>query len=290
MNKKYQRVGLHVSAAGGVENAPDRAREFGAECFQFFSRSPRGGGAPTITDEQVESFRNKCKEYNFESYIHTPYYVNFASQNKRIWHGTVNAIKEELTTASRLGVKYVVTHMGSAKDFAPGKHAETPKEALDLAVKGLKEVFKDTPEFESTLLLEISAGAGSVVGNKFEELAYLLEGLGRDDVHICLDTCHMFASGYDLRDEEAINVTMDNFKKEIGISRFKLLHLNDSKTDLDKRVDRHDHIGEGFIGKAGFKALLKHPDFQEVNIILETKHDDLINKDLDFLRKNRLQK
>ncbi len=112
---KGQRIGLHISAAGGVENAPENAKEFGAECFQFFSRSPRGGGAPVITDEQAELFKQRCREEGYESYIHTPYYTNFASKNKKIYHGSITAVREELARGSQLGVKYVMTHMGSAK-------------------------------------------------------------------------------------------------------------------------------------------------------------------------------
>lgn len=140
---KHQRVGLHVSAAGGVENAPDNAKEFDAEVFQFFSRSPRGGGAPTITDEQARAFREKCEENDYETYIHTPYYTNFASKSARIHHGAASTVREELERGSKLGVKYVVTHMGSAKDWVDKKKGiETPKEALDHAIKGLKEVYK----------------------------------------------------------------------------------------------------------------------------------------------------
>ncbi len=297
--QKYQRVGLHVSAAGGVENAPENAKEFGAEVFQFFSRSPRGGGAPKISDEQAKLFRDRCEAYDFESYIHTPYYINFASKNKRIYHGSINVVREELERGSLLGVKYVVTHMGSAREWVQDKSStETPKEALEQVVKGLREIFGMRPhsalrqaqgeqKFTSKLLLEISAGAGAVIGDTFEELQYLLDGVGRKDVHVCLDTCHLFASGYDLRTKEAIHETMKAFRKEVGISELKLVHVNDSKADLAGRTDRHEHLGQGKIGSTGFKELLKHPDFQKVNFILETKHDTLIRKDLEFLKSHR---
>lgn len=285
---KAQRVGLHVSAAGGVEHAPANASEFGAEVFQFFSRSPRGGGAKEITDEQAKIFRNQCDEFGMESYIHTPYYTNFASKNKRIYNGAINVVREELERGSKLGVKYVVTHMGSARDWVEDKKTtETPKEALNHVVAGLKQIYKDNPKLTSKLLLEISAGAGSVVGDTFEELAYLLNGVGRDDIHVCLDTCHMFASGYDIRDGKAIKETMRTFDKVLGVRQLKLVHLNDSKAKLGGRTDRHEHIGKGYIGSKGFKELLAHKDFKHVNFILETKHDNLIDKDIAFLKKYR---
>src|SRR5687768_9385813 len=114
----YQRIGLHVSAAGGIEKAPQRAHEeFKAECFQFFSRSPRGGPASTISAEQAQAFKATCQKYRLDSYIHTPYFINFSSKNKRTYYGSINVLREELERGSQLGVKYVVTHLGSAKDW-----------------------------------------------------------------------------------------------------------------------------------------------------------------------------
>lgn len=308
MPKQFQRVGLHVSAAGGVENAPENAKKFGAECFQLFSRSPRGGrqgraspkagGAPEITDEQAALFRQRCQDYGYESYIHTPYYINFASKNNRIYYGSIAAVRQELERGTKLGVKYVMTHMGSARDYATDGGVDVPKTALKQAIEGLKKVFDERPhsaqasrgekQLTTELLLEISAGAGAVLGDSFEELAELLDGLGRKDVNVCLDTCHLFASGYDLRTEEALEETMKQFRDILGISRLKLVHINDSKKGLGAHRDLHEHIGHGEIGAAGFRALLKHPDFQKVNFILETKHDRLIQEDLAFLKKHRL--
>jgi len=289
---KGQRVGLHVSAAGGCENAPENAKEMGAECFQFFSRSPRGGGAPKISDEQAKLFRQRCEEYGYESYIHTPYYINFASKTKKIYHGSINVVREELERGSQLGVKYVMTHMGSSKDWVEDgvDIMETPAPALKQAIEGLREIFEGKPNFTTKLLLEISAGAGAVLGDSFEELAALLSGLGRDDVHVCLDTCHMFSSGYDLRTPEALNATMKKFHKLLGSDNLKLVHVNDSKNEFESRKDRHEHIGDGSIGTSGFKAMLAHPDFQKVNFIMETHHDEKIQSDLNFLKKHRLQK
>lgn len=284
---KYQRAGLHVSAAGGVVNAPENARSFGAECFQFFSRSPRGGKAPEISDETADLFRAKCREYDMESYIHTPYYINFASQDKRIYHGSINAVREELERGSKLGVKYVMTHIGSAKDFPLGSGGEKSNAAMKQTVAGLKEVFRGDLKFSTRLLLEISAGAGAILGDTFEELKYFLKGLGRKDVHMCLDTCHMFASGYDIRTKQALDETMKHFRRVLGLGQLKLVHVNDSLADLDSHKDRHEHIGKGKIGGLGFKELLKHPDFQKVNFVLETKHDGLLKSDLAFLKRHR---
>lgn len=284
---KGQRVGLHVSAAGGVENAPENAKEFGAECFQFFSRSPQGGPAPKIFPDQADLFRQRCKENDFTSYIHTPYYINFASKNNHIYHGSINVVRQELERGTQLGVKYVMTHMGSGRDFMTKEDTSLPPAALKQAIEGLKKVFDNDPSLTTELLLEISAGAGAVLGDSFEELAALLQGVGRSDVNICLDTCHLFASGYDLRAEKALEDTMKQFRDIIGIKRLKLVHVNDSKKPLGAHRDLHEHIGHGEIGEKGFKALLHHPDFQQVNFILETKHDPKIKEDIAFLKKHR---
>lgn len=289
-----QRIGVHVSAAGGVENAPERAKELGAECFQFFSRSPRGGAASEITDEQAALFQQRCREYGFESYIHTPYYINFASKKKRLSEAAPRILREELERGSILGVKYVVTHLGSACDWAGATPDNTPREALEATAAGLKKIFGDSPaktagqqEFTSKLLLEISAGSGAVIGDKFEELKYLLEKLSRSDVHVCLDTCHLFASGYDIRTAEAWEETLRRFQKIVGLRQLKLVHANDSKTDFGGHVDRHEHIGQGKIGDAGFRAMLAHPDLQRVNFILETPHDRVIGQDIEKLKRWR---
>lgn len=288
---KGQRVGLHVSAAGGAENAPENAKLMDAECFQFFSRSPRGGAAPKISPEQAKKFREASEKYGYESYIHTPYYINFASPKKNLAAGSTRIVQEELERGSLLGVKYVVTHMGSAKDYLAQntKHsAQSPKEmVLNQVAENVKAIYAGGKKFSSKLLLEICAGSGETIGDTFEELAYLLEHVGRDDLHICLDTCHLFASGYDLRTKAAVDETMKQFKKVIGLEHFKLTHMNDSKMDLSCHRDRHEHMGKGKIGEAGLKAILAHPDFQKVNFILETKHDSLIEEDLAFLKKNR---
>jgi deoxyribonuclease-4 len=282
----YQRVGAHVSAAGGVENAPANAYAIGAECFQFFSRSPRGGSAPTITNYQAESFRADCKKYGMESYIHTPYYINFASQKKNIASAAPRILREELERASTLGVKYVITHLGSAHDWPEDSGKENG--AIKQVIEGIKDIYKGELNFSAKLLLELSAGAGHIIGGTFEELGYILKNLNRADVHICLDTCHMFASGYDVRTSEAVANSMKKFKEAISISSLKLVHANDSKAGLDEHKDRHEHITKGQIGAQGFKAILSNPDFKKVNFVLETPHDDLLPDDIKFLKDHRL--
>lgn len=280
---KRPRIGLHVSGAGGLERAPGRAAALGCECFQFFSRSPRGGGAPPISDDTAKKFRAQCRTHQFESYIHAPYYINFASENNRISFGSVSAVREELERGSLLGVKYVMTHVGSASDL--GESA-----ALKQVIERIKVIFepKKFKRVTTRLLLEISAGAGGIIGDTFEELAVILQGVGRTDLGICLDTCHLFASGYDIRTPEAITATMRQFKKHLPLSKFKLLHANDSTHGLGERKDRHTDIGDGQLGADAFRHLLDHPDFQGRNCILETPgSDERRKKDVALVKRFR---
>ena len=261
--------GSHVSIAGGIFKAPLRSKEIGGEVFQIFSRSPRGGKPVELTNQIIKSFKSEMKKNKqAEAYIHTPYYINLASTNNRIRYGSIKVIREELERASGLGIKYIMTHLGSANDLSR-------QEALTKTAHGLKRVLDGYQGF-AMLLLEKSAGSGNVVGNTFEELGELIKGVPknvRSKVGVCLDTCHAFASGYDLRSKRAVDETLKKFGEIVGLPRLKLIHLNDSKTEFDKRVDRHEHIGLGKIGLTGFKALINHPKLKKINMILETPID-----------------
>lgn len=277
----YPKIGAHVSAAGDMSLAPERAQEEGCECFQFFSRPPQGGPAKPITTALAEKFRAASHANNQEAYIHTPYYINLASDKNNIYYGSITAIREELERGSLLGVRYVMAHMGSAKDL--GEKAGVKK-----VIEGLQAILKDY-QGTTQLLLENSAGAGMVIGDSFEELAAIVNSakLKKYDLGICFDTCHAFASGYDLRDEKAVAATFKKFDSVIGKDKLKLIHANDSMTELNSRKDRHDHIGQGKIGRAGFKAIVALAKKRKVNMILETPHDEKLMKDIALLKTMR---
>jgi len=292
--------GTHISIAGGIDKAPERAHEIGCECFQIFSRSPHGGKSLELTEDKINNFKKNCAKYNLKNYyIHTPYYINLASENDRIYHGSISAIKKELETADLLGAKGVVTHLGSAKDLGE-------KEAKKKLIKGLKEIFllnKIEKTFEAKLLLEITAGAGNIMGDNFEEIAYFINqaekvfrpfdklkiNSAQDDKHefgVCFDTAHAFASGYDLRDKKSVKKTFDDFDKIIGLEKLELIHCNDSKSDFNSHIDRHENIGYGKIGTEGFKAILKDKRLKDLDFVLETPNGKA-EEDLDILKKIR---
>ena len=282
--------GAHISIAGGIEKAPERAHKIGCECFQMFSRSPHGGKSLELTEDKINSFKENCRKYNLKNYyIHTPYYINLASANNRIYYGSIAAIKKEIEIADLLGAKGVVTHLGSAKELGE-------KEAREKLVEGLVKVFNPpNPPYQggAILLLEITAGAGNIMGDSFEEIAYFIKETekalrqAQDDrckLGVCFDTAHAFASGYDLRNKKAVQKTFDDFDKIIGIKRLKLIHCNDSKVDLNSHIDRHENIGEGKIGAKGFKAIVSEPRLQDLDFILETPGGKQ-EEDIEILRK-----
>lgn len=264
------KFGTHVSVAGGLDKAFSRAAEVGAEVFQCFSRPPQGGPAPAITPELIKSFKEQSNIYKIEEYyIHTPYFINLASANEKIRHGSVGIIRQELERGSLLGFKYVMTHMGSATDVGE-------KEGTKMVADGLKKVL-DGYKGTTGLLIEISAGAGKVIGDTFEEIATILEIVDKkfpNQLNVCFDTAHAFASGYDLRDAKSVKKTFDDFDRVIGLERLKMSHCNDSKVDINEHKDRHEHIGAGKIGLEGFRAIVNEPRLQNINFILETPKDE----------------
>lgn len=283
------KIGCHVSMAGGMENAPQRALDLGCETFQIFSRSPRGGKAIPITPELAKKFKDEMKRCDIKDFvIHTPYYINFGSEKNNIYYGSASVVRGELERGSLLGARYVMTHLGSF-----GVAAE--KDAMQRVIDGLKKVLEGY-NGSTLLLLEISAGSGTIIGSNFKQLGKFVKVLKKYKGFggICFDTQHAFASGYDVSSASAIKKTFLEFDKEIGLQYLQMSHINDSKFPLGSKRDRHDHIGEGHIGRAGFGHFLKFwaahekKTKREMPLILETEHDKVIAdiKALKELRKN----
>jgi deoxyribonuclease-4 len=274
-------IGAHVSIAGGIFNAPLNAAKIGAEVFQIFTRSPHGGPVPPLTDENVAMFKKNCELAGIpEWYVHTPYYINFGSSNNRVKYGSISALQEELARSSKIGAKYMMTHLGSYSDLGPEK-------GFEQLVGGLDKVlvqYEGTTQF----LIEISAGAGNSIGGSFEELAKIVhhEKLRKYDIGICLDTQHTFAAGYDLRTPEAVEETLKKFDNTVGLPNLKMFHCNDSKVEFGAKMDRHQHIGEGYIGISGFESLFSNKKLQKINFALETEPDKIADdiKTLKIIR------
>lgn len=279
--------GSHVSAAGGVENAPERAASVGCEIFQFFSRPPQGGPAAKLTPANIGAFKSNCLKYKqTETYIHAPYFINFASSKSSTRYGSASVIRQELERGTSLGVKYLMTHLGSSREVGD-------EQGMVYVVEGLTRLLNGYTG-STQFLIENSAGAGKVVGDTFDEIAQMIAQVEKNKklknkIGVCFDTCHAFTSGYDIRTKPGVKKVLDLFDKTIGLDRLKLIHCNDSMAGLGEHKDRHEHLGKGKIGLVGFEALVKEPRLKNVNFILETPkvtpQDDPIN--LKILKKFR---
>jgi len=270
-------IGAHISIAGGIINAPERANALGCEIMQIFTRSPRGGKAPELTPEICQEFKILSQKFKIKNtYIHTPYYINFASLENRIRYASVSVVRDELERGHLLGAKYVMTHLGSAKGMT---HSESIQKVIEMLKKTLENYSGKTK-----LLLEDSAGAGEIIGSSLADLKTIITGVNSEAIAgICLDTQHSFASGYDWRDFEK---TIARIEKELGLENIKLFHINDSLTDFDSKRDRHAHIGDGKIGKPAFQNIVAFAQKNNIDLILETEHDKVL-EDIELLKSFR---
>ncbi|MFA6533909.1 MAG: deoxyribonuclease IV [Patescibacteria group bacterium] len=276
--------GAHISAAGGVQNAPENSAREGGEVFQFFSRPPQGGPAPKLTPEIIKQFKANCQKYGQkESYLHAPYFINFASANPRIKYGSIAAIREELERGTALGAKYLMTHLGSAKDLGI-------KPALKQTAEGVIKVLTGY-RGSCELLLENSAGSGEIIGDDFAELGTIIKAvtkkLPKIKIGVCLDTCHAFASGYGWQSPVAVSATLKEFDRQIGLKYLKLIHLNDSLAEFNSHRDRHADLGDGQIGREGIIAIVKNLKLKKLSFILETPGEAERLRDLKFLKNLR---
>ncbi|MBU4224110.1 deoxyribonuclease IV [Patescibacteria group bacterium] len=269
-------VGCHVSIARGIENSPKIAYELGCEAMQIFTRSPQGGAAAKISEETAKKFKVECGKYKIKNiYVHTPYYINLASKNNRVRYGSINAIRIELERAGALGAKYVMTHLGSAKELGA-------EESFKKVIEGLKKVL-DGYKGTTKLLIENSAGAGDIIGADFEEIGKILSELNALPAlaGICLDTQHSFASGYDWKND--FDKNMKILGKHIGFKNVKLIHANDSASETGSRKDRHANIGDGKIGLEGFKKIARFAKKNKIDMICETAYPGVI-QDIKILK------
>ncbi|MBI4495634.1 MAG: deoxyribonuclease IV [Deltaproteobacteria bacterium] len=255
-------MGVHVSIAGGVEKAVLRARELSIRTMQIFSRSPRGWKVAPLMPSSVSAFREGVRKEGIEPvFIHTPYLLNLATAEVPLSRQSSAALALDMGRAEELGAQYVVTHLGSGRP-------EGPASAIDCAVEALKRGLEEGSEV--FVLLENSAGARGAVGARFEELQEIIERVGGDRLGVCFDSCHGFAAGYDFRTPETARELVRQMEVTFGLKRLALLHVNDSVAGLGGHLDRHAHIGQGQIGRTGFRSLLSEPRLRKLPLILET--------------------
>lgn len=273
-------LGAHMSVAGGLSLACERARKIGANVLQLFTKSERQWKAKPLSKADVAAFKKQRKACRIRfAFAHDSYLINMASPDAALWKRSVEAMVEELQRAEQLGLEFVVTHPGSPR--AAGQLA-----GIRLMIRGLDEAHRRTRGFRCRILLETTAGQGKVIGFTFDQLARMIDGLqdpGR--IGICFDTCHVFAAGYDLRTRHGYEATMDALDDAVGLGKVEAFHLNDSKKGLGCRVDRHEHIGRGCIGREAFRLLMNDARFSKTPMVLETpKENNMDLKNLKLLR------
>ncbi|MBX3394958.1 MAG: deoxyribonuclease IV [Phycisphaerae bacterium] len=272
-----QKFGSHVSAAGGLQNAFTEAVRVGCDCLQIFVKNQRQWAAPPLNEEQIANYRRAERDSRLGPvFAHATYLLNLATPDETLRTKSVAALVDELQRCESLGLQGLVVH--------PGAHVGTGEVAGIAAIaRSLNEVHKRTSGFKCPVLLETTAGQGTTLGNTIEQIAAMLGGVDATDrLGVCLDTCHLFAAGYDLTDPHACAALVDRIDSLIGVDRVLCIHTNDSKGKLGSRLDRHEHIGKGLIGKRGFANLLNDARLTHVPRILETpKGEDERGRDWD---------
>jgi deoxyribonuclease-4 len=273
------RVGFHVSILGSIDEAVDRAVEMEINTFQMFTRNPRGWQFTPITPEEVNTFEEKLAKVDISPiFVHMPYLPNLASPRSQVYNLSVRSLTEELKRCDKLNVPFLVTHLGSHLGSGKAAGLKRITDAIDGAFSEI--------EGEVMLLLENTAGTKNSMGSSFEDIRKVVDGVtSRERVGICLDVCHAFAAGYDLRGERVLENTLRIFDSVLGLKRLKLVHLNDSIGGLRSHIDRHEHIGLGKIGEEGFRTILSS-ELRKRPMIMETPVDER-RSDLENLMKVR---
>jgi deoxyribonuclease-4 len=278
-------LGAHQSIAGGYFKAVEIAHGLKCDCVQLFTKNNNQWRAKELTDDDVRRFQSALKDRGITHPLaHDSYLINLASPDPLLWKKSVDSFVMEMLRADRLGIPYVVTH--------PGAYTTSSEEAgINAVVRALDEVHRQTRGINAKCLLETTAGQGSCLGCRFEQLAAMLDGVQDPDrLGICVDTCHVFAAGYPLGSEKEYKATIRALDKTIGLKLVRAFHLNDSAKPLGSRVDRHAHIGRGLIGKEAFRLLLNDRRFRNVPMYLETPKGIEKGKNLDAINLRTLRR
>lgn len=273
-------IGAHVSAAGGVKNAPRHAAGIGASAFALFTRNQRRWESPPLTDEQIQAFRQACDQLGFsprQILPHDSYLINLGHPRQEALDKSRRAFVDEMQRCRALGLIYL--------NFHPGSHLKeiTEQDCLARVAESVNLAHQQVPEVVA--VIETTAGQGSNVGYRFEHLARIIEQVeDKSRVGVCIDTCHIFAAGYPLTTQEECAATFADFEKTVGFDYLKGMHLNDSKVALGKRVDRHQSLGLGEIGLAPFYYIMQDARFCGIPLILETIDETLWAQEIQLLR------
>lgn len=257
------RIGVHVSIAGRIDEAIDRACALGCETIQIFSRNPRGWKSRPLVQEEVEAFKRKRKEKDIRPVlVHIPYIINLATPKDKLWKISIDSYAEDIIRTDTLGAEYFITHLGAHTGSGEETGLKRFCQGLNVAIKKAKP--------KTMLLLETCAGQGSTLGHKFEHIRYIFDNIKTENIGVCLDTCHIYVAGYDVATKNGLENTLKKFNTIIGLENLKAVHFNDSKGDLGSNLDRHEHIGKGKIKEEGMKRIITHPKLRHLPFVMET--------------------
>lgn len=273
-------VGAHVSAAGGVENVPERAHEIGASGFALFTKNQRQWKAKPLTDESIDLFRKRCQEFEFSMDAimpHDSYLINLGHPEKDKLKKSRDAFLDELQRCEQLDIRLL--------NFHPGSHLTkiSEKECLKIIAESINDALSKTTFVKA--VIENTAGQGSNMGYRFEHLAEIIDQVEQKDrVGVCIDTAHAYAAGYDLSTEDGFTDTFKQFEQIVGFDKLFAMHLNDSKKELGSKVDRHESLGDGLIGLTPFKRIMEDHRFDGIPLILETPNTERWAKEIELLK------
>ena len=275
------KLGAHISSAGGVFNVPKRGQDIGCTTIQMFTRNQTRWHSKPLSADEITKFHQAVEKTGIRPIVaHDSYLINLGSPENSKWKQSREAFDDEIRRAEELGIDYLVFHPGAHMNAGEAYGLGRISDALNLALD-------QTPEFRIQILIETTAGQGSALGYRFEHLAELIDKVeDKGRMGVCLDTCHVFAAGYELRSPEGYKQTIEDFDRIVGLEMLKVLHVNDSKKDFASRVDRHADIGEGYIGMPGFFNLLHDERLRRLPMILETPGPETqYTKNLGTLRR-----
>ena len=277
--KKF--IGAHISAAGGVENAPVNAHNIGAKAFAFFTKNQRQWKAAPLTDESIQLFKERCQELGFDmDYVlpHDSYLINLGHPEEEGLTKSRNAFFDEMQRCEQLGINRL--------NFHPGSHLKKIEidACLDRIAESINIVLDQTKGV--TAVIENTAGQGTNLGHTFEQIAHIIDKVeDKSRVGVCIDTAHTLAAGYEIRTEESFNKTFQSFEEIVGFKYLKGMHINDSKKELGTKVDRHDSIGIGVMGMILFEMIMKDSRFDKMPLILETPDESIWAQEIEALYK-----
>lgn len=272
-------IGAHVSAAGGVENAPGRAHEIGAGAFALFTKNQRQWEGPPLTEENIDGFKSNCEEYGYSmDYVmpHDSYLINLGHPEADALEKSRNAFLDEMRRCEQLGIKLL--------NFHPGSHLEkhSPEECLSVIADSVNWALEKTEGV--TAVIENTAGQGTNMGFRFEQIAEIIAQVDdKSRVGVCVDTAHAFAAGYDISSRDGFEETFREFGETVGFKYLRGMHLNDSKKELGSRVDRHESLGKGLIGMDAFRFIMEDTRFDGIPLILETPDKDRWPEEISLL-------